>query len=135
MAKQIFINIPVKNLRKSIVFFKKTGFKFNAKFTNTKGGCLIISENIFVMLVTEKFFQTFTKKKIIDAKKNTETIIALSFDSRKQVDEFMAKVLNAGGKEIKKPADYGYMYERNFQDIDGHNWAPFYMDHSKFPKK
>ena len=133
MAKQIFINLPVKDLRKSISFFKKLGFKFNPQFTDDKAACMIIGENIYSMLLLEKFFKSFTKKKIADAKKTTEVLIAIDVNSRKDVDKMIKKAVAAGGSLYNKPQDHGWMYGHSFADLDGHQWEILYMDESKMP--
>jgi hypothetical protein len=130
MATKIFVNLPVKNLNRSIEFFTKLGFKFNPQFTDENATCMIVGEDIFVMLLVEKFFKTFTKKEISDATKSTEVILALTADSRGEVDEMINKVIKAGGIEPNEPQDHGWMYGRSFQDIDGHLWEVFYMDSS-----
>lgn len=134
-VNQIFVNLPVKNLDKSIAFFTKLGFSFNEKFTDENATCMVIGENIFAMLLVEKFFQTFTKKKISDSTKTVETLLALSVESREEVDEIMEKVLAAGGKEPREPQDLDWMYTRDFEDPDGHTWEVFFMDESQMPKK
>ena len=130
MATKIFVNLPVKDLNRSVEFFTKLGFKFNPQFTDENATCMIVGEDIFVMLLVEKFFKTFTKKEISDATKSTEVIVASSADSRETVDEMINKVIEAGGIEPKEPQDHGWMYGRSFQDIDGHLWEIFYMDSS-----
>lgn len=135
MVKQIFLNLPVKDLNKTIEFFTKLGFKFNPQFTDENATCMIIGENIFAMLLVEKFFKTFTKKEISDSKKYTEAILALATDSRKKVDDMVKKAIDAGGKEPRESQDHGWMYGRSFEDIDGHLWEIFYMDESKMPKE
>jgi len=135
MIKQIFVNLPVKNLKKTINFFTKLGFKFNPKFTNNDATCMIIGKNMFAMLLVEKVFKTFIKKNISDAKKNTEVLVSLSVISRKKVDEILNKAINSGGKESRKPQDHGWMYVRCFDDLDGHIWEIFFMDESKMPKE
>nr|MBI4156504.1 VOC family protein [Candidatus Woesearchaeota archaeon] len=135
MAKQIFINLPVKDLNKTIKFFAKLGFKFNPQFTDENATCMIIGDNIFAMLLLEKFFKTFTKKEISDATKNAEVITALSVDSKEEVNEMVDNAKKAGGTEYRKAQDYGWMYGRAFQDIDYHLWEVFYMDESKMPKE
>jgi predicted lactoylglutathione lyase len=134
MATKIFVNLPVKDLDKTIAFFTKLGFKFNPQFTDEKGTCMIVGEDIFVMLLVEKFFKTFTKKEICDAAKSTEVILALSAESREKVDQMMNKAISAGGTEFRDPQDYGWMYGRGFQDIDGHLWEVFHMDESAIKK-
>ena len=135
MAKQIFVNLPVKDLNKTIEFFTKLGFKFNPQFTDENATCMIIGENIFAMLLVEKFFKSFIKKEICDAKKSTEVLLALHVDSRKEVDEMMTKAIKAGGKEPREPQDHGWMYGRSFEDINDHIWEVFYMDMVKMPKE
>jgi len=128
MTTQIFVNLPVKDLSRTVEFFKKLGFAFDAQFTDENATCMIINDNIFVMLLVEKFFKSFTKKEICDTTKHTEVIIALSTDSRENVDEMMQSVFQAGGKESREPQDHGWMYGRSFQDINGHLWEIIYMD-------
>jgi predicted lactoylglutathione lyase len=134
MAKQIFVNLPVKNLDKSVEFFTQLGFTFNPEFTNENATCMIVEENIFVMLLVEPFFKTFTPREICDAKTSTEVIIALSADSREGVDELTEKALAAGSTQTNEPQDYGWMYSRSFQDIDGHLWEVVYADMSNMPQ-
>jgi uncharacterized protein len=128
MTTQIFVNLPVKDLSRTVEFFKRLGFTFNPQFTDENATCMIINDNIFVMLLVEKFFKTFTKKEICDTAKDTEVIIALSTESREKVDEMMQNVFDAGGTESRKPQDHGWMYGRSFQDINGHLWEIIYMD-------
>ena len=120
MSKQIFVNLPVKDLNKSKDFFTKLGFSFNPQFTDDKAACMVISENIFAMLLTEQFFKTFTKKEISDAKKTTEVLIALDAESREKVDEMVKKAVDAGGSIYRDPEDHGWMYGHSFSDLDGH---------------
>ncbi|TKI56726.1 glyoxalase/bleomycin resistance/extradiol dioxygenase family protein [Brevibacillus antibioticus] len=127
-SKQIFVNLPVKDLNKSIDFFTAIGYEFNPQFTDQNAACLVISENIFAMLLVEEFFQTFTKKELTDATRSTEVIVALSADSREQVDEIVSKALAAGATPSKDPIDHGFMYSWSFQDLDGHLWEFLYMD-------
>jgi len=130
MATKIFVNLPVKDLNGSVEFFTKLGFKFNPQFTDENATCMIVDEDIFVMLLVEEFFKTFTKKEISDATKSTEVILALTADSREEVDEMINKVIKAGGIEPNEPQDHGWMYGRSFQDVDGHLWEVFYIDPS-----
>ena len=131
MIRQIFVNLPVKDLNKSVEFFTKLDFTFNPKFTNEDATCMIVDENIFFMLLVEKFFQTFTLKEICDTSKSTEVIVSLSFESRAKVDAMVAKAIAAGGKTYKEPMDMGSMYQHGFQDLDGHLWEIFFMDESE----
>ncbi len=135
MATQIFVNLPVKDLNKTITFFTRLGFTFNPQFTDENATCMIVGKDIFVMLLVEKFFKTFTSKEICDTAKDAEAIVALSAESREKVDEMISKATEAGGKESRKPQDYGWMYGRGFQDIDGHLWEIFYMDESAAKKE
>ncbi|GAB2453540.1 extradiol dioxygenase [Hymenobacter qilianensis] len=130
MATQIFVNLPVKDLFRSVEFFTKLGYRFNQQFTDENATCMIVGENIYVMLLVEPFFQTLTKKEIVDATKSTEAIICLSADSREQVDEMISKAVNAGGTITREPEDHGYMYGHGYQDLDGHLWEVMYMDPS-----
>src|SRR3954468_12128798 len=112
MATKIFVNLPVKNLDNTKAFFSKLGYSFNPQFTDEKAACMVISEDIYAMLLTEPFFQGFTKKSICDATQSTEAIIALSADSRAAVDEVVEKALAAGATRYAEPTDYGFMYQR-----------------------
>ena len=131
MARQIFVNLPVKDLGRTVQFFTKLGFSFNPQFTDENATCMIVSDDIFVMLLIEKFFKTFTGKEMVDASKNTEVILAISAESRKNVDEMISSAVQAGGKEPRPPQDHGWMYARSFEDIDGHLWEVLYMDESR----
>ena len=135
MITNIFVNLPVKDLKKTVEFFTKLGFTFNPQFTDENATCMIVGKDIFVMLLVEKFFKTFTKKEISDTTKNTEAIVALSAQSREEVDRMMEKVLDAGGIEARDPQDHGWMYGRSFEDINGHLWEIFYMDESAMKKE
>ena len=135
MAKQIFVNLPVKDLKKSIEFFSNLGFSFNPQFTDKNATCMIIGENIYVMLLVEKFFAAFTKKEIVNAKNQTEVIIAIDAQSRKAVDEMIKKAEKSGGKEPRAAQDHGWMYSRAFEDLDGHIWEIGYMDTSLLGKQ
>ena len=135
MSTKIFVNLSAKDLNRTIEFFTKLGFTFNPQFTDENATCMIVGENIFVMLLVEKFFKTFTKKAICDTAKDTEVIIALSTESREGVDQMIDKVIEAGGKESREPQDYGWMYGRGFQDVDGHLWEIVYMDENAVKKE
>lgn len=127
MAKQIFVNLPVKNLDKSVEFFTRLGYSFNPQFTDENATCMIVDENIFVMLLVEPYFKSFAKKEICDATRQTEVIVCLSADSREQADDLVAKATAGGGKATASK-DYGFMYQTGFQDLDGHLWELAYMD-------
>jgi len=130
MATQIYVNLPVKDLEKSKVFFEALGFEFNLHFSNEEGACMVVDENIFVMLLTEAKFRTFTTKPISDATKSTEVLVCLSQDSRAGVEDMVARAVAAGGSVYKAPEDHGFMYGHGFQDLDGHIWELIYMDTS-----
>ncbi|GAB3642446.1 VOC family protein [Spirosoma arcticum] len=130
MATQIFVNLPVKDLNKSVEFFTKLGYSFNAQFTNEDATMMVIEENISVMLLVEKFFRTFTSKETSDAAKSTEVIVSLSADSREKVDEMVNKAIDAGAATPIKPLDMEGMYGRSFEDLDGHHWEYMHMDMS-----
>ena len=128
MGTKVFVNLPVKDLDKSKEFFSKLGFAFNAQFTNKDAACMVISEDNYAMLLTEPFFKTFTKKEIINAKKSTEVLIALSSASKEDVNKMLTSALTAGAKEANEPQDHGFMFGRSFEDLDGHIWEVFWMD-------
>jgi predicted lactoylglutathione lyase len=130
MAKKIFVNLPVRDLKKSMDFFRKLSFTFNPQFTDETAACMIISEDIYVMLLTENKFKTFTPKRISDATNNTEVLVCLSAASRDEVNEMVNKAVAAGGTTYKKPQDHGFMYGHGFQDLDGHMWELAYMEPS-----
>jgi len=134
MAKKIFINLPVKDLKKTMTFFEKLGFLFNMQFTDDNAACMIIGENIYAMLLLEKFFKTFTNKEIADANKLTEVLIAIDVESREEVGEMIRKAVDAGGVTYRNPQDHGWMYGHSFADLDGHQWEVLYMDESQMPK-
>ncbi|WP_219838049.1 VOC family protein [Paenibacillus sp. R14(2021)] len=127
---KIFVNLPVKDLSKSVAFFNSVGFGFNDQFTDANAACMVISEHIYVMLLSEDYFRTFTKKPVADAAASTEVILALSAASKESVDEIVYKALSNGGKISNDPIDHGFMYAWSFQDIDGHLWEVLYMDDS-----
>ena len=126
--QMIFVNLPVQDLEASKTFFSALGYQFNPAFTDENAACMVISESIFVMLLVKPFFQQFTTKAIADAQASTEVITCLSADSRKAVDALVDKALAAGAREPQPARDYGFMYQRGFQDLDGHLWEIAHMD-------
>jgi len=128
MSRKIFVNLPVKNLEQSIEFFSKLGFSFNPQFTDETATCMIVSEDIFVMLLTHDKFKSFTPKAICDATKSTEVLVCLSCESREAVDDIVSKAVAAGGTTHNEPQDHGFMYGHGFQDLDGHIWEVMYME-------
>ena len=133
MTRQIFVNLPIRDMARSQAFFRALGLEFNQQFTNDKGACLVIAENIYAMLLVEPFFQTFTKLPISDARKETEVLIALSCEDRGEVEALVAKAVAAGGTTPNAPQDHGFMYQHGFADLDGHQWEVFWMDMSQAP--
>ncbi|RKH58102.1 VOC family protein [Corallococcus aberystwythensis] len=134
MGSKIFVNLPVESLDRAVGFFTKLGYSFNPQFTDANATCMVISEDIYVMLLVKPFFKGFIQKEISDAKKSTEVIIALTADSRAAVDTLMEKALAAGARETKEKMDQGFMYQRSFEDLDGHQWESFFMDPAAFQK-
>jgi uncharacterized protein len=130
VPQSIFVNLPVKDLDRSAAFFTTLGFSFNAQFTDATGACMVISDTIYVMLLTHTKFAAFTPRRIADATKETERLIALNRESRADVDALIEKALSAGGGEPRAAQDHGFMYGRAFEDPDGHIWEVFWMDPS-----
>ena len=131
MTTEIFVNLPVKDLKRSNAFFESLGFKLNPKFSNDQASCVILGENIFAMLLLDSFFKTFTDKPISDATKSTEVLVCLSCESRNRVDDLVAKAVAAGGRAPRKPQDQGFMYGHGFEDPDGHIWELVFMEPAK----
>ena len=133
MPNQIFVNLPVKDLKKSMDFFTKIGFKNNPQFTDDTGACMVVSDAIYVMLLTEPKFKSFSPHPISDAKKATEVLLALSYDSRGAVDDVVRAAVASGGSTYSEPKDHGFMYQHGFEDPDGHCWEVFWMDPKAIP--
>jgi predicted lactoylglutathione lyase len=128
MARQIFINLPVADLKKSRRFFSSLGFSFNEQFSNEDAACLVIDDNIFVMLLSHRHFKQFTRKQISDSRTSTEVLLCLSCDSREEVDSLVNKAVKAGGRIPREPEDHGFMYGHAFEDLDGHIWELLYLE-------
>ena len=122
MPQMIFVNLPVKDLDRSVEFFTRLGFRFNPQFTDENATCMIVSDTIYVMLLREEYFRTFTPKEVCDSTRHTEVLVALSSESREAVDEMVRKAVAAGGSTYADPQDHGFMYQHGFQDPDGHIW-------------
>jgi Predicted lactoylglutathione lyase len=132
-SKQIYVNLHVKDVKRSMAFFTGLGFEFDLRFTDEKqAACLVIGENIYVMLLQEEYLKTFTKREVVDTEKYAQLTIALAADSREKVDEIVNKAVSLGGKLYTDPMDHGFMYQWGFQDPDGHVWEIGYMDMSVF---
>ena len=127
MHKQIFVNLAIGDMQKSQAFFKRLGFTFNPQFTNDQGACMVISDDIYAMLLTKDFFQGFTGKPLVDATQATEVLICLSCESRAEVDDLVARAVAAGGTAPRAPQDHGFMYGHGFEDLDVHIWELVYM--------
>jgi uncharacterized protein len=127
---KIFVNLAVKRLDRSIEFFKKLGFTFNAQFTDETAACMVMSDDIYAMLLTEKKFGEFTKKAIADATKTTEVLTCLAVDSRGEVNRIVDAALKADATEAREAMDHGFMFGRSFNDLDGHIWEIIWMDPS-----
>jgi len=130
MARKIFVNLPVQDLKKSMDFFSSLGFTFNQQFTDDTAACMVISEDIYAMLLTHAKFKEFTPNPICDATKNTEVLVCLSCESRAAVDDMVRKAVAGRGKTYNQPQDHGFMYSHGFQDLDGHIWELIYMEPS-----
>lgn len=133
MTKQIFINLAVKDLQKSMDFYTALGFENNPNFSDDTAKCMVWSDNIFVMIMTHEKFKTFTNKPIADTKSNIAGLFSLSLENMEAVNTMMTNGLNAGGTEPNEMRDYGFMQQRTIEDFDGHTWEVFFMDLSKFP--
>lgn len=133
MHRQIYVNLPVRDVARSKAFFTGLGYGFDARFSNDSALCLVLGENLYAMLLAEPFFQTFTKKPVADARAGTEVLVCLSCESRAEVDTLVAKALAGGGKAPNPPQDHGFMYGHGFEDPDGHVWELMFMDPSAVP--
>ena len=127
MPRQIYVNLPVKDLERTRTFFSRLGFDFNPQFSDENAACMIVDENIYVMLLMEKFFKTFTSKAIADARQSTEVLVCLSCGSKDEVDALVAKAKANGGKTVREAQDHGFMYQHGFEDVDGHIWELVHM--------
>lgn len=127
MHKQIYINLAVQDLPRSINFFTRLGYDFDTRFSNEQGACLILGDNLYVMLLTQNFFASFIDKPLCDPAQQTEVLVCLSCESREEVDELVRKARTAGATVPRAPQDYGFMYGHGFQDLDGHVWELSYM--------
>ena len=124
---QIFVNLPVRDLPRSMAFFEGLGYSFNPQYTNDQAACMVLGENLFAMLLVEPFFLSFIKKPIADARESTEVLVCLSCSSREEVDSLVAKALAGGGAAPNPPQDHGFMYGHGFEDLDGHLWELVHM--------
>jgi predicted lactoylglutathione lyase len=130
MSTKIFVNLPVGDLPKSMAFFQALGFRFNPQFTDDTAACMVVSDDIYAMLLTHAKFKEFTPKAICDATQSTVVLVALSRDSRHDVSDLVSKAVAAGGTTYAEPKDYGFMFQHGFQDLDGHIWELIFMEPS-----
>ena len=130
MSRKLFVNLPVSDLETSKAFFSTLGFTFNPQFTDQNAACMVVSEQNFVMLLVRPFFEGFTPKPVADAHAATEVLVAFDCESKDAVDSLLDKALAAGAKEARPAQDHGFMYQRAFEDPDGHIWEPFWFDES-----
>ncbi|MBF4494747.1 glyoxalase/bleomycin resistance/extradiol dioxygenase family protein [Flavobacterium sp. JLP] len=135
METKIFLNLPVKDLNRSISFFTQLGFSFNPQFTNDKGTCLVIGKNINAMLLTEEFYKTFTHKEICNTATTNEVIISVQIESRDKVNQIIEDAVKNGATEYLEAKDYGWMYYRSFFDLDGHHWEFSFINEDQIPDK
>jgi predicted lactoylglutathione lyase len=133
MPRNLYVNLPVKDLARSVDFFEALAFSFNPDFTDDNAACLVINERTGVMLLAEGYFAGFTNKPVADARASTETLLALSLDSRAEVDAFVTRALAAGAAATREARDYGFMYQHGFADPNGHQWEVFWMDEAPMP--
>ena len=127
MHQQIFVNLPIENMARSQTFFKALGYAFNPEFTNDQGACLVVGDNLFVMLLVKDFYATFTTKTIADARTTSEVLVCFSCDSREEVNTLVAKAVAAGATTPRPVQDLGFMYSHGFDDLDGHTWEFVHM--------
>ena len=133
MSRKLFVNLAVQDLDRSVEFFTQLGFSFDPRFTDESATCMIVSDEAFVMLLVHDRFKDFTKKELADATRQTEAILAVSADSREQVDDFTEKALAIGGSPANDPMEFDFMYGRSFNDPDGHLWEVFWMNPDAVP--
>jgi predicted lactoylglutathione lyase len=128
MATKIFVNLPVKDLQRSMRFFKAMGFGFDPQLSDETAACMMISDDIFAMLLTEAKFREIARRPVADTSKMTEVLTCLSVESRTRVNQLVDRALTQGGREMREPEDHGYMFGRSFSDLDGHIWEIIFMD-------
>ena len=134
MATQIFVNLPVRDLPRSVAFFTSLGYTFDPAFTDENAACMVVGPNIFVMLLVEGFFKTFTTKQLCDATRSTEVLVCLSCESRAQLHDLVSRAVAAGASIPNDAKDHGFMVQHGFQDLDGHLWELVYMEPGRSAK-
>ena len=133
-SRKLFVNLPVKDLKRSIDFFTKLGYTFNPQFTDDSATCMVLSDDAYVMLLVESRFQDFARRPLGDATKQTGALFAFQVGSRAEVDDVLRRALAAGGAKVSEPQDHGFMYLNSFYDLDGHHWEVFWMDEAQAPQ-
>lgn len=133
MARTVFINFAVKDLKKSVEFFKGLGFGFNDKFSNDTAACMIIDDNVYSMMMTHEKFRNQAPGGVSDTTQGNEVLTCISCESRAAVDDMVRKAVAAGGETVDEATDHGFMYDHGFQDLDGHCWGVLWMDPSFAP--
>ena len=128
MATKIFVNLPVRNLGRSIEFFKKLGFRFNPQLTDETAACLVIDDDVYAMLLTETRLEEFTQKEIADVSRTAGVLTYLAVHSKDEVSRIVDTALEEGATETRSPMDYGFMFGRSFNDLDGHIWEIIWTD-------
>jgi predicted lactoylglutathione lyase len=133
-SRKLFVNLPVQDLKRSVDFFTKLGFVFNAQFTDETATCMVLSDDAYVMLLVRSRFEGFARRPVSDATKQTEALFAFQVASRAEVDDVVSRALAAGGAKVSDPQDHGFMYLQSFYDLDGHHWEVFWMDEKQMPQ-
>jgi predicted lactoylglutathione lyase len=133
-SRKLFVNLPVQDLKRSVDFFTKLGFVFNAQFTDETATCMVLSDDAYVMLLVRSRFEDFARRPVSDATKQTEALFAFQVASRAEVDDVVSRALAAGGAKVSDPQDHGFMYLQSFYDLDGHHWEVFWMDEKQMPQ-
>jgi predicted lactoylglutathione lyase len=131
--RRVFINLSVRDLKRSMDFFRQLGFGFDPRFTDDQAACMIVNDQAHAILLTEPFFRTFTKREICDRRSHTESLVAFSCGSRDEVNELTRKAVAAGGKRAMDPVDLGFMYGSSFYDLDGHHWEVIWIAPQTMP--
>ncbi len=134
MAHKVFMNLPVKDLKRSMAFYESLGWKHNPQFTDNTAASIVVSEDIYVMLLTHEKFSQFTRKQIADSSKTAQMLICLSTDSKDDVHRIVDAAVKSGATEPRPLTDYGFMMFRTFEDPDGHTWEVLFMDPSHIQK-
>jgi predicted lactoylglutathione lyase len=133
MARTLYVNLAIKDVKRSRDFFAALGFEFDPRFSNENAACMIVSDDAYVMLLEEPFFKTFTERELCDTTRRTEGLFALSCENREEVNQMVEKAVAAGGSHAMPPLDHGFMYGWSFYDPDGHHWEVGWMDPDQMP--